>query len=98
MKVRELRKLVGGFGCRVIQNHKGHCEENTHLEHSHRTDDNEFYIPRALEIESEADPLHEAMGYTYCYSNVREHSPLNYQVPFSVTGIRDTEEGHRFYI
>lgn len=26
MKVRELRELIDGFGCRVIQNHKGHCE------------------------------------------------------------------------
>jgi len=48
MKVRELRKLISGFGCRLIQNHKGHCEENAHLERSHRTDDEEFYIPRVL--------------------------------------------------
>jgi len=27
MKVKELRKLTAGFGCRLIQNHKGHCEE-----------------------------------------------------------------------
>jgi len=83
MKVRELRKLISGFGCRLIQNHKGHCEENAHLERSHRTDDDEFYIPRALEIKSEADLLNEAMGYIYYYNNVREHSSLNYQTPFS---------------
>src|SRR4030042_2428723 len=50
MKVRELRKLIGGFGCRLIQNHKGHCEENAHAERSHRTDDDEFHIPRVLAI------------------------------------------------
>jgi len=83
MKVRELRKLISGFGCRLIQNHKGHCEENAHLERSHRTDDDEFYIPRALEIKSEAALLNEAMGYIYYYNNVREHSSLNYQTPFS---------------
>ena len=25
MKVKDLRKLIAGFGCRLIQNHKGHC-------------------------------------------------------------------------
>ena len=83
IKVRELRKLISGFGCRLIQNHKGHCEENAHLERSHRTDDEEFYIPRALQIHSEADLLNEAMGYIYYYNNVRGHSSLDYQTPFS---------------
>ena len=83
MKVMELRKLIGGFGCRLIQNHKGHCEENAHLERSHRTDDDEFYIPRVMKIRSEAELLDEAMGYIYYYDNVREHSALNYQTPFA---------------
>ena len=83
IKVRDLRKLISGFGCRLIQNHKGHCEENAHLERSHRTDDEEFYIPRVLQIKSEADLLNEAMGYIYYYDNLREHSALNYQTPFT---------------
>lgn len=28
LKVQELRKLIAGFGCKLIQNHEGHCEEN----------------------------------------------------------------------
>jgi putative transposase len=83
MKVRDLRKLIGGFGCRLIQNHKGHCEENAHLERSHRTDDEEFYIPRVMQIKNEADLLNEAMGYIYYYDNVRGHSALNYRTPFA---------------
>jgi putative transposase len=83
MKVRDLRKLIGGFGCRLIQNHKGHAEENAHLERSHLTDDLEFYIPRVLHIKSEADLLNEATSYIYYYDNVREHSSLNYQTPFA---------------
>jgi hypothetical protein len=46
MKVKELRKPTRGFGCRIIQNHKGHPEENAYLGRSHKTDDEEFYIPR----------------------------------------------------
>jgi len=83
LKVKELRKLIAGFGCKLIQNHKGHCEENAHVERSHRTDDDEFYIPRVLAIRNEQELLEEAMGYMYYYNNVREHSSLNYQTPFA---------------
>jgi putative transposase len=82
LKVQELRKLIAGFGCRLIQNHKGHPEENAHLERSHRTDDEEFYIPRVLAIKSEQELLEEAMGYIYYYNNVREHSSLDYRTPY----------------
>lgn len=82
LKVQELRKLIAGFGCKLIQNHKGHPEENAHLERSHRTDDEEFYIPRALAMHSAPDLLHEATGYLYYYNTVREHSSLGYQPPF----------------
>jgi len=100
MKVTELRKLIRGFGCRLIQNHKGHCEENAHLERSHRTDDDEFYIPRALAIKNEAELLNEAMGYIYYYNNLREHSSLNYQTPFSYlkTQLPDIDDKMRFVI
>lgn len=56
MKVRELRKLIGGFGCRMIHNHKGHC-----------TNDDEFYIPRVTKGKREAELLDEAMGYIYYF-------------------------------
>ena len=82
LKITELRKLISGFGCRLIQNHKGHPEENAHLERSHRTDDDEFYIPRVLKIRSEKDLLDEALGYIYYYNNLREHSSLNDQTPY----------------
>jgi transposase-like protein len=82
LKVRELRKLLAGFGCRLVQNHKGHPEENAHLERSHRTDDEEFYIPRVFNIKSEADLLSEGLKYNYYYNNYRDHSALDYQTPF----------------
>ncbi len=83
MKIKELKKLIRGFGCKLIQNHKGHPEENDHLERSHRTDDEEFYIPRVLKIRSEKDLLDEALlDYIYYYNNMREHSSLNYQTPY----------------
>jgi putative transposase len=103
IKVRDLRKLIGGFGCRLIQNHKGHCEENAHLERSHRTDDESAsggYIPRVLNMKSEADLLYEAMGYIYCYDNVRGHSSLSYQTPFAYlkSPMPDIDDRIRFVI
>ena len=83
LKVKELRKLIAGFGCRLIQNHKGHPEENAHLERSHRTDDDEFYIPRVLKIKSDEDLLDESLGYIYYYNNIREHSSLGDKTPFA---------------
>jgi hypothetical protein len=100
MKIRELKKLISGFGCKLIQNHKGHPEENAHLERSHRTDDEEFYIPRAFKIRSEKDLLDEALGYIYYYNNVREHSSLNYQTPYRYLKkqLPDVDSSIRFVI
>jgi transposase len=83
MKVRELRTLIAGFGCQLVQNHKGHPEENAHIERSHRTDDDEFYIPRALAIHSPTHLLDEAFKYLYYYNTVREHSALGFLPPFA---------------
>jgi len=100
MKIRELKKLISGFGCKLIQNHKGHPEENAHLERSHRTDDEEFYIPRALKMKSEKDLLDEALGYIYYYNNVREHSSLHYQTPYQYLKkqLPDVDSNIRFVI
>ncbi|TLN17672.1 hypothetical protein FDZ71_06150 [bacterium] len=100
LKVRELRKLISGFGCRLIQNHKGHCEENAHLEPSHRTDDDEFYIPRAMVVKSDADLIDEALGYIYYYNNLREHSAIDCKTPFSClkTYLPDVDDKIRFVI
>lgn len=95
MKVQELRKLISAFGCRLIQNRKGHPEDNSHLERSHRTDDEEFYIQRVFKIKSEEDLLKEALNYIYYYDCVREHSSLSDKAPFDhlkeqMPGLDDT--------
>ena len=76
LKVIELKKLLSGFGCSFIQNHKASPQENAHIERSHRTDDDEFYIPRLLSIPDPKAFFFEAMNYLYYYNNVRKHSSL----------------------
>jgi len=80
-KLVELRKLLSGFGCKLIQNHLKHPEENAHLERSHRTDDDEFYIPRVLKITNRQEMFTEAFNYMYYYNTVRKHSGINRETP-----------------
>ena len=83
LKVKELKKLLKSLGCKLIQNHKGHCEENAHVERSHLTDDTEFYCLRTQYIKSADQLCSEAMKYVYYYNNVRRHSSINKQTPAS---------------
>jgi len=94
-KIVELRKLLRGFGCFIIQNRKKHPEENSHLERSHKTDDDEFYIPRIHTIKTYDQFYKEAFNYLYYYNCVRKHSSLGRIPPYSylkktTTAIDDT--------
>ncbi len=94
-KIVELRKLLKGFGCFIIQNRKKHPEENSHLERSHKTDDDEFYIPRIHTITTNDQFYQEAFNYLYYYNCVRKHSSLGRIPPYSylkktTTAIDDT--------
>jgi transposase-like protein len=82
-KIADLKKLLSGFGCKLIQNHKKSPQENAHLERSHRTDDDEFYIPRILHIKTRETFFTEALNYLYYYNNVRKHSSLNQKTPYA---------------
>lgn len=82
LKIIELRKLLSGFGCRLIQNRIKHPEENAHLERSHRTDDDEFYIPRILSIKNRDQFFQEAFSYLYYYNNVRKNTGVKRLTPF----------------
>jgi transposase len=82
-KIVELRKLLSGFGCFIIQNRKKHPEENAHLERSHKTDDDEFYIPRIHTIKTYDQFYKEAFNYLYYYNCVRKHSSLGRIPPYS---------------
>ena len=82
-KITELRHLLRGFNCSIVQNQKKHPEQNAHLERSHRTDDEEFYMPRIQTITNNQQFYKEALNYLYYYNNVRKHSSLDGKTPFT---------------
>ncbi len=53
-----------------------------------------------MRFNSEASLLNEATGYIYYYNNLRQHSSLSYQTPFSClkAQLPDIDDTMRFVI
>jgi putative transposase len=73
-KITDLRKLLKPLGATIHQNHKGQSEENGFVERSHRTDDEEFYIPRLQTIKNQNQFFLEALNWTWYYNTKRGHT------------------------
>jgi len=61
---------------------KGHPEDNPFVERSHRTDDEEFYIPHLLSIKNENGWLKRAIWWTKVYNLVRPHMGISDRTPY----------------
>src|SRR3989344_4505789 len=83
-KITDLRKLLKPLGATIHQNHKGRSEENGFVERSHRTDDEEFYIPRLSIITDNNKFFLEALNWVWYYNTKREHTGngMNELTPF----------------
>src|SRR5579872_2430192 len=73
-KITDLRKLLKPLGATVHQNHKGQSQENGFVERSHRTDDEEFYIPRLQTIKTNDQFFLEALNWVWYYNTKRGHT------------------------
>lgn len=73
-KLTDLRKLLKPLGATIHQNHKGRSEENGFVERSHRTDDEEFYVPRLAIIKTNDQFFLEALNWVWYYNTKRDHS------------------------
>ena len=76
-KMTDLRKLLKPLGATIHQNHKGRSEENGYVERSHRTDDEEFYIPRLSTIKNNNQFFLEALNWTWYYNTKRGHTGVD---------------------
>lgn len=73
-KITDLRKLLKPLGATIHQNHKGQSQENGFVERSHRTDDEEFYIPRLQTIKTNNQFFLEALNWEWYYNTKRDHT------------------------
>jgi len=73
-KINDLKKLLKPLGASVHQNHKGQSQENGFVERSHRTDDEEFYIPRLSTIKNTDTFFLEALNWQWYYNTKRDHT------------------------
>ena len=76
-KIAWMNQLLGNLNAEITRIHKGRKEENGHVERSHKTDDEEFYIPYGLEIKDTNSLF--LIGYSYLryYNTKREHAGDN---------------------
>jgi len=83
-KITDLRKLLKPLGATIHQNHKGRSEENGFVERSHRTDDEEFYIPRLSTIKNNNQFFLEVLNWQWYYNTKRSHTGegMNDQTPY----------------
>jgi len=73
-KLARLQKqLLNPLGVNLIRIRKGHKEDNAFVERSHRTDDEEFYIPSGKRFKDKENFLFFALRYIWRYNTDREH-------------------------
>ena len=72
---------LGAHTARIPKGRKGY---NGRMERSHRSDDEEFYIPLLLSINNEQGLLEKAASWEYFFNLVRPHygSGMNGKTPF----------------
>ena len=61
---------------------KNHPEDNAFVERSHRTDDEEFYIPYLLTIKNEKDFIKRGIWWQKIYNLERPHQGLDNLTPY----------------
>jgi transposase InsO family protein len=73
-KIARLQKqILDPLGVNLIRIRKGHKEDNAFIERSHRTDDEEFYIPQGKRFKDKENFLYFALRYIWRYNTDREH-------------------------
>jgi transposase len=73
-KLARLQKyILTPLGVNLVRIRKGHKEDNAFIERSHRTDDEEFYIPYGSKFKDKENFLYFALKYIWRYNTDREH-------------------------
>jgi len=79
---RNLKDIFEPLGVTRGVIRKGHPEDNAFVERSHRTDDEEFYIPYLTTIKNEDDLLKRALWWQNMYNLHRPHQGIDDLTPY----------------
>ena len=79
---RNLKDIFEPLGVTRDVIRKGHPEDNAFVERSHRTDDEEFYIPYLTTIKNEDDLLKRALWWQNMYNLHRPHQGIGDLTPY----------------
>ncbi len=79
---RNLEKVFTPLGVTRTVIRRGHPEDNAYVERSHRTDDEEFYIPYLMSIRIEKELLKRGIWWEYIYNLERPHQGIDNMTPY----------------
>ncbi len=82
-KLAWMNGLLAPLDAEITRIHKSRKEENAHVERSHKTDDEELYIPYGLEIKDTDSLFLTAYSWIRYYNTQREHAGdnLDHRIP-----------------
>jgi hypothetical protein len=72
-KLAMMNKVLAEFDAELTRIQKGKKEQNGYAERSHRTDDEELYIPYGSEIKDEKAQFAFGYGWVRYYNTLRSH-------------------------
>lgn len=86
LKLGKWNSILSLLNARAYQYCLGNDINKNLIERSHKTDDSEFYVPRASYLKDQQSFLQEAAGYYHYFNFLRSHSGIgmNSQTPFEV--------------
>ncbi len=86
LKLNWYNQILKPLKTQAYQYHVGNDIRKNLVERSHKTDDCEFYIPRAPYLQDKTSFLEEAAGFYHYFNFLRPHSgvEMNNKTPFEV--------------
>lgn len=79
-----LANFYAPLGLKMSVIRKGHPEDNPFVERSHRTDDEECYVPLAKHLRGELSFLKVTQWWNLHYNTRRPHQGINCQTPLEI--------------
>jgi len=71
--LRLQREIFSPLNIQLLRIRKSRWTDNAYVERTHRTDDEEFYIPKLLQLSTPQDHFKMAWGYVWHFNTLRPH-------------------------